>query len=78
MSFALDIIKDTVKLAEDRYTEAVQSSVRLDDKAQKAVTLAGLFLAAAFGFVKPDAARSFLTSLAARGASGGFSARLTT
>jgi hypothetical protein len=56
MSFTVEVIKDTVRLAEGRDAEAVQASARLDDKAQKTVTLAGLFLAAAFGFVKPDAA----------------------
>jgi hypothetical protein len=63
MSFTVDVIKDTVRLAEDRYADARQASASLDDKAQKTVTLAGLFLAAAFGFVKPDAAGSFLNIL---------------
>ena len=54
MSFRLDILKSTLDWAQklDETTSAV--TVRLDDKAQQTGAMAGIFLAAAFGFVKPE------------------------
>ena len=54
MAFRIDVLKETVSWAEKLEDYGVKATVRLDDKAQQTGGLAGLFLAAAFGFVKPD------------------------
>ncbi len=54
MSFKLDILAATVERAEK--FDDICSSVgrKLEEKAQQTGGMAGLFLAAAFGFLKPD------------------------
>ncbi len=54
MSFRLEMLQESVKWAETLYDAANKLSARLEDKAQQSATMAGLFLAAAFGFLKPD------------------------
>ncbi len=54
MTFFEDNIKDAIKWAGETYKDNARISALLDDKAQKAAGLAGIFLAAAFGFVKTD------------------------
>jgi hypothetical protein len=54
MSFRLEVLQESVKWAETLYDAANKLSARLEDKAQQSATMAGLFLAAAFGFLKPD------------------------
>ena len=63
MSFILESLKDIVRMAETRDADQIQTSARLDDKAQKTVTVAGLLLAGTFGFYKPDTADALLNSL---------------
>ena len=50
----IDILDDLLKTAERDFDAAVKHAAAIDDKAQKTSGLAGLFLAAAFGFVKPE------------------------
>jgi hypothetical protein len=59
MSFQEDGIKDAIKAAGDLYKDNARISGLLDDKAQKAGGLAGVFLAAAFGFVKTNEVNAF-------------------
>jgi len=54
MGFRFDVLKESVEWAEGLYEVAQKLSIRLEDKAQQTSTMAGLFLAAAFGFLKPD------------------------
>jgi hypothetical protein len=60
MDFRPDALKATVQLAADAYKDNARIAAVLDDKAQKTGGLAGIFLAAAFGFVKPGNLASFL------------------
>ena len=62
MGFLEDALKDTIKAAADTYKENGRVAALLDDKAQKAGGLAGVFLAAAFGFVKPAEGKALITS----------------
>jgi hypothetical protein len=50
----IDILDDLLKTAERDFDAAVKHAASIDDKARKTSGLAGLFLAAAFGFVKPE------------------------
>src|SRR5580704_17305797 len=50
----IDILDDLLKTAERDFDAAVKHATSIDDKAQKTRGLGGLFLAAAFGFVKPE------------------------
>jgi len=59
MSFRFDVLKESVEWAECLYEVAQKLNIRLEDKAQQTSTMAGLFLAAAFGFLKPDNAVLF-------------------
>jgi hypothetical protein len=59
MSFQEDGTKEAVKSAFEIYKDNVRISALLDDKAQKTGGLAGLFLAAAFGFVKTNSTDVF-------------------
>ena len=52
--FRLQLLQETVTWAEKLEEYGVRATVRLDDKAQQTGGLAGIFLAAAFGFMKPD------------------------
>jgi hypothetical protein len=52
MSFRSDAVKGTVQFAFDTYKDNERISTLLDDKAQKVGSLASVFLAAAFGFIK--------------------------
>jgi hypothetical protein len=61
MSFQVDGIKDAIKMAFDLYKDNARISGLLDDKAQKTGGLAGIFLAAAFGFVKGSDVTIFAT-----------------
>ncbi len=54
MSFRLDLLRETTAWAETLEDYGTKATSRLDDKAQQTGGLAGLFLAAAFGFLKPD------------------------
>lgn len=54
MSFRLDMLKETVAWAEKLEDYGTKATIRLDDKAQQTGGIAGLFLAAAFGFSKPE------------------------
>ena len=54
MSFKLEILRESVSWAEKLEDYGAKTTARLDDKAQQTGGLAGLFLAAAFGFLKPD------------------------
>lgn len=50
----INIVEDLLKTAERDFDATVKHAALIDDKAQKTSGLAGLFLAAAFGFVKPE------------------------
>ena len=50
----LDILDDLLKTAEREFDATVKHFASIEDKAQKTSGLAGLFLAAAFGFMKPE------------------------
>jgi hypothetical protein len=54
MSFRLEILKDANAWAESLDKTTADLTARLDDKAQQTGGMAGLFLAAAFGFIKPE------------------------
>lgn len=54
MGFLVDTFKSAAQLAAETYKDNVRVAALLDDKAQKTGGLAGLFMAAAFGFLKPD------------------------
>lgn len=54
VSFRLDLLKEAVAWAETSYETASKITARLEDKAQQTGGVAGLFLAAAFGFLKPE------------------------
>lgn len=50
----IEILEDLLKTAERNFDDTVKSASLVADNAQKTSGLAGLFLAAAFGFVKPE------------------------
>ena len=50
----IEVLDDLLKTAERDFEATVTHSALIDDKAQKTSALAGLFLAAAFGFIKPE------------------------
>ena len=50
----LDILDDLLKIAEREFDATVKQFASIEEKAQKTSGLAGLFLAAAFGFMKPE------------------------
>ena len=50
----LDLIDDLRRIAERDFDATVKHGAVVDDKAQKTGGMAGLFLAAAFGFAKPE------------------------
>jgi hypothetical protein len=50
----LEILDDLLNTAERNFDAAVRHAASVDDKAQKASGLASIFLAVAFGFVKPE------------------------
>ena len=50
----IEILNDLLKTAERDFDATVKHAAAIEDKAQKTSGLAGLFLAAAFGFIKPD------------------------
>jgi hypothetical protein len=52
--FRLDILGEAVKWAQNLDDVAAKLTIRLDDKAQQTGAMAGIFLAAAFGFLKPE------------------------
>jgi hypothetical protein len=60
MSFKLDILAATVERAERLDDASSHVSGTLEEKAQQTGGIAGLFLAAAFGFLKPDDLSTFL------------------
>jgi FtsH-binding integral membrane protein len=62
MSFLEDALKDAVKAAADAYKENGRIAALLDDKAQQTGGLAGIFLAAAFGFVNPSQGHALILS----------------
>jgi len=49
-----DILKMMQSHAADSYKETVRVSALIEDKAQKTAALAGVFLAAGLGFIKPE------------------------
>ena len=53
-SLRLEILKDAFVIAADNYKDNVRILSAYDDKAQKMVTLAGLFLTVPFALIKPD------------------------
>jgi hypothetical protein len=59
MSFQEDSLKEAVKSASEIYKDNARISGLLDDKAQKAGALAGIFVAAAFGFIKTNEVNDF-------------------
>lgn len=59
MSFLLEARREAVKAATDVYKENTRISGLLDDKAQKAGGLAGVFLVAGFGFIKGGDVKAF-------------------
>lgn len=63
MSARLDILKDALLIANDNYKDNVRILAGYDDKAQKMVTLAGLFLAVPFTLIKPDTISSVRDSI---------------
>ncbi|MCU1329727.1 MAG: hypothetical protein JWN34_5097 [Bryobacterales bacterium] len=50
----LQILDGLLKTAERNFEAAVKHAATVDDKAQKTSGLAGIFLAVAFGFIKPE------------------------
>jgi hypothetical protein len=50
----LEILDHLLKTAERNFDAAVKHAATVDDKAQKTSGLAGIFLAVAFGFIKPE------------------------
>jgi hypothetical protein len=54
MSFRTETLKSMVEMGSESYKEGVRVATVLDDKAQKTGAIAGLFLAAALGFLKPS------------------------
>ena len=54
MAFQLDILKGALQYVLDTYKDNVQSARQLDDKAQKTGAFAGIFVAASFGYLKPN------------------------
>ena len=63
MSFRLDTLKTIVQTALKNYKDAVRISTLLDDKARKTGAFAGLFIAAALGFLKPSDLQSMVQSI---------------
>jgi hypothetical protein len=63
MAVLAAIYARTLDLASDAYKNNVRIAAQLDDKAQKTSTLAGLFLAAAFGFLKPSSVGELFTGM---------------
>lgn len=61
MSFKLDIAAAAVERADQLDEISSRMGVKLDEKAQQTGAVAGLFLAAAFGFLKPDDLTKFLS-----------------
>jgi hypothetical protein len=53
-SFRLEILKSLVDVGTETYKENIRINSLLEDKAQKTAGLAGVFLAAAFAFLKVD------------------------
>jgi hypothetical protein len=62
MSFKLDILAAAVERADQLDDISSHVSGKLEEKAQQTGGIAGLFLAAAFGFLKPDDLSKFLTA----------------
>jgi hypothetical protein len=62
MSFKLDILAATVERAAQLDDVSSRVSGKLEEKAQQTGGMAGLFLAAAFGFLKPDDLTKFLVA----------------
>src|SRR5580658_748638 len=60
MYFRLEVLKEAVVWAQSLDEAASKITARLEDKAQQSGGMAGLFLAAAFGFVKPEAIAGLL------------------
>jgi uncharacterized membrane protein YgdD (TMEM256/DUF423 family) len=54
VSFRVELMQETVRWAETLNDGDSQATVRLDDKSQQTGTVAGVFLAAALGFLKPE------------------------
>jgi hypothetical protein len=61
MSFRIDILKEAVAWAQNLDDTTSKITARLDDKAQQTGGMAGLFLAAAFGFIKPESMAATLS-----------------
>lgn len=67
MSFRSDAVKNTLQYAFDLFKENERISALLDDKAQKVGALAGVFLAAGFGFLNPANASALLATFGSNG-----------
>ena len=63
MNFRTETLKAMVQTGSETYKEGVRVSTLLDDKAQKTGAIAGLFLVAALGFLKPSDIRSLVESV---------------
>src|SRR5437016_3582758 len=48
------LLEDLVQIASENQEDQARTTMVLDDKAQRASTISAVFLAAAFGFTKPD------------------------
>jgi MFS family permease len=60
MSFRMDLLKEAVTWSQSLDDTSSKITARLEDKAQQTGGMAGLFLAAAFGFVKPESVAGML------------------
>ncbi len=62
MAFQLDVLKGSLQNVLDTYNDNVQSARQLDDKAQKTGAFAGIFVAASFGYLKPNDISSLMNA----------------
>jgi hypothetical protein len=62
LTFQTELLKTSLQQASDTYKDNVQASRQLDDKAQKIGAFAGVFVAAAFGYLKPTEMASLMNA----------------
>ena len=62
MAFQLEVLKGSLQNVLDTYNDNVQSARQLDDKAQKTGAFAGIFVAASFGYLKPNDISSLMNA----------------
>ena len=63
MSARLELLKDTLATAAENYKDNVRAFAVLDEKAQRTGTIAGVFLAAWFAFIRPETIGSLTRSI---------------